>query len=79
MIFSHAYLFAPGGARLVYTVAGGCAERAFPAGKQAPEDAISAEWDADSLTLTLALEDGGTTAITLTAEDIEDAKATAAL
>lgn len=86
MDFSHAYLLindTPEGAvkqaRLVYNVSGGQSVRAFPVGKEAPAEAIAAEWDAETLTLTCTLEDGETHAITLTEADIEDAKETEAL
>lgn len=86
MEFSHAHLLineTPEGtvkqARLVYNVSGGQSVRAFPAGKEAPANAIAAEWDSETLTLTCTLEDGSTHAITLTEQDIEDAKNTEAL
>lgn len=75
MRFNHAYLFAAADARLVYDVSGGQIERPMPAGKAAPADAVSADWDAETLTLTCHLEGGDTAAITLTAQEIEDAAA----
>lgn len=81
MDFSHAYLLineTPEGtvkqARLVYDVSGGQSVRAFPVGKEVPTDAVAAEWDAETLTLTCTLEGGETHAITLTEADIEAAK-----
>lgn len=73
MTFSHAYLYAGGDARLVYNVSGGQTERAFPA---AVDTAIDGEWDAETLTMHLTLEGGLSDDITLTEQDIEDAKAT---
>lgn len=73
MTFSHAYLNAPGDARLVYDVSGGQRERAFP-GDAAT--AVAAEWEADRLTLVCVDEHGGLFDLTLTEQDIEDAKQT---
>lgn len=77
MTFSHAYFNAQGDVRLVYNVRGGQRERAFPAA--AADTAIDGEWDGETLTMHLTLEGGLSDAITLTEQDIEDAKETEAL
>lgn len=76
MQFDHAYLYAPGDARLVYNVARGQTERAFP---RAVPLSVAGEWDAETLTMSLTLEGGLSDAITLTEQEIEDAKQTEAL
>lgn len=86
MNFSHAYLLTNNTdegvvkqARLVYDTAGGQAARSFPEGKRAPENAVSAQWDSETLTMTYTLENGETEAVELTEQEIEDAKETEAL
>lgn len=76
MTFSHAYLYVPGDARLVYNVAGGQRERAFPVYLPA---ATAAEWDAETLTMAYTLDDDSIVETVLTEQDIEDAKLTPAL
>lgn len=82
MIFSHARLLINGDAkqaRLVYNTDGGQAARAFPEDKLAPAEAVSAEWDSETLTMTYTLSSGETQSVTLTEQEIEDAKETEAL
>ncbi|QYY35315.1 hypothetical protein [Ruficoccus sp. ZRK36] len=70
MTFERAQIEPDGTAKLIYSVAGGETPRPMPAGKDAPANTLSADWDHDTLTLTCHLDDDSTHPITLTEAEI---------
>ncbi len=75
MKFADAYLFrTPDGstveARMRFNVPGGQREAPFPAGKEAPANAVSGTWNPETLTLSVLLDDASTQDLTLTPAEI---------